>query len=110
LQFELIRDLLERHDHTAESAHDGERVLELARRHRFDLLVLDLHLPKRDGLWVLHELRRDPATRDYRVLAVSADVMPAVRQEAEAIGVEGFLVKPLELEEFSRLVEAIGRG
>jgi len=81
-------------------ARDGESGLELARRWMPNLILLDMQLPDMSGLDVLDRLRADPATSGLRVVALSADAMPAQVTEAIARGAEAYWTKPLALSRF----------
>ena len=81
-------------------ARDGASGLELTRRNMPNLLLLDMQLPDMSGLDVLDRLRADPATSGIRVVALSADAMPAQVTEAIARGAEAYWTKPLSLGKF----------
>ena len=81
-------------------ARDGASGLELARQWLPNLILLDMQLPDMSGLDVLDRLRADPATSGLRVVALSADAMPAQVTEAIARGVEAYWTKPLALGKF----------
>ena len=81
-------------------ARDGTSGLELARRWMPNLILLDMQLPDMSGLDVLDRLRADPATSGIRVVALSADAMPAQVTEAIARGAEAYWTKPLALSRF----------
>jgi signal transduction histidine kinase/CheY-like chemotaxis protein len=81
-------------------ARDGASGLELARRSMPNLILLDMQLPDMSGLDVLDRLRSDPATSGLRVVALSADAMPAQVTEALARGAEAYWTKPLALGKF----------
>ncbi|MFL6679189.1 MAG: ATP-binding protein, partial [Burkholderiaceae bacterium] len=81
-------------------ARDGESGLDLARRWMPNLILLDMQLPDMSGLDVLDRLRADPATSGLRVVALSADAMPAQVTEAIARGAEAYWTKPLALSKF----------
>jgi CheY-like chemotaxis protein len=80
--------------------------LELARRERPDLILLDIRLPGIDGYEVLRRLRADPATAAIPVVAVSADAMPADVQRGLQAGFDDYLTKPVDL---GRLLSALRR-
>ena len=87
----------------AASADAAELVL---RTHRPDLILLDLSMPRRDGIEFLLELRADPSTADYPVAAFTSfgDVYyPILRQ----LGVHDVIDKSLSPSEFVRRVTAI---
>ncbi|MFN8158910.1 MAG: PAS domain S-box protein [Candidatus Nanopelagicales bacterium] len=62
-----------------------------------DLVLLDLHLPDMRGDEVLRRLRLDPTTHDVPVVVVTADATPGLRQRLESIGADGFLTKPIDV-------------
>jgi CheY-like chemotaxis protein len=75
----------------------GKLGIELARQHRPDLILLDLHLPDIDGAEVIRRLRTDPVTRPIPVIAVSADATQETRTRMSALGAARYLTKPLTL-------------
>ena len=108
LNFELVRDLLDARGFAVEWARDGEEALSLARSGRFELLLLDLHMPRLDGLEVIRAIRAEPPSRPLKVIALTADAMIGVREELFAAGVDGYLSKPLDLAALVSEMEAVG--
>jgi CheY-like chemotaxis protein len=105
LLFEAFRES-PLHPHI-EVAEDGEQALALLQRYdhragalRPDLLILDLRTPKKGGLAVLTEVRADPALRDLPAMVLTSSLAKEDQQNAAALGVERFLQKPADLEEF----------
>ena len=86
------------------TAARGEEGLELARAHRPDLILLDLHLPDLDGWEVLARLRRHPATRRIPVVAVSADANRDTIDRLLVAGARAYLTKPLNVDHFHHLL------
>jgi PAS domain S-box-containing protein len=91
-------------------ALQGHLGLELARQHRPDLILLDLHLPDLPGEEVLTQLRADPRTAAIPVVVVSADATPASLARLRAAGVDGYLTKPLQIDEFLGTADAALAG
>jgi PAS domain S-box-containing protein len=85
----------------------GELALDLARVHRPELILLDLHLPDINGEEVLRRLRRIPETRDIPVIIISADATSGVRERL-ATEAQGFLTKPIDVGQFLETVDATG--
>ena len=75
-------------------AADGEEALYLIQKHAPDLLVLDIMMPNKDGYAVCRELRNDPATREMKVLMLTALAQESDHQKALELGVEDYMVKP----------------
>jgi DNA-binding response OmpR family regulator len=101
---ELIRVSLDGPYRFAE-ADDGEESLAVARRVKPDVVILDVMMPRRSGLEVLTELRRDEAFADTRVIVLTAQ--PATREEALAEGADIVMVKPFEPDEIAAAVEEV---
>ena len=74
------------------TARDGLIGVELAKRRKPDVIVLDLSMPRLNGWAAAAELKRSPATRTIPIIVLSA--LPSSRGEAQAAGCDGFLAKP----------------
>jgi two-component system OmpR family response regulator len=88
-------------------AHDGEEGKYLGDTETYDVVVLDLGLPKRDGLSVLHQWRR--TGRDMPVLILTARDTWREKVAGLRAGADDYLAKPFELEEMLARVEALVR-
>jgi DNA-binding response OmpR family regulator len=89
------------------SATDGEAGLALARAERFDLLVVDLMLPRLSGLEINRELRRDDA--DLPVLILSAKGQESDKVAGLQLGADDYMVKPFSLKELLARIGALLR-
>jgi PAS domain S-box-containing protein len=104
--FRLVERVLERRGEVRLiPAMLGRLGLDLAREHRPDLVLLDLHLPDMDGDEVLRELLVDPATREIPVVILSADVMPGHAERLRESGARAFLDKPIDVRQLLALVD-----
>jgi CheY-like chemotaxis protein len=74
-------------------AVDGEEALAMAREQSPDLLLLDLLMPRRDGLSVLATLRGDPKTKGIPVVIMSNSSKDLERQKAASLGVVDYWIK-----------------
>jgi CheY-like chemotaxis protein len=88
-------------------AHDGAQTMEILRYRtlcqgfpRPDLILLDVYLPKRDGISVLRELKRDSTLRSVPVVVVSNSVSIDVMSAAYESGAAGYICKALEYDAF----------
>lgn len=109
---ELVRTVLESSGYTVIEAQDGLEALRYARETHPDLIILDIHMPGRDGFQIIQELRQDPAFAPTPIVALTASAMQGDRERAIASGFTGYLTKPIRLaalrEEVARLLA--GRG
>jgi DNA-binding response OmpR family regulator len=98
---------LRKSGYAVDVAGDGEEGQWLAESHSYDVIVLDIMLPKRDGLTVLAALRGSGCTT--HVLMLTARDTLADRVEGLRTGADDYLVKPFELDELLARVEALCR-
>lgn len=76
------------------TAGDGEEALAKATSARFDAVILDLALPRMDGIQVIEGLRKDSATGTLPILVLSASAGPEMRRAAMEAGADLYLYKP----------------
>jgi two-component system cell cycle response regulator len=81
------------------TAADGEESIAIARAERPDLILMDLYMPRLDGLGALEQLRSDPSTAEIPVILVSARSEEAVRVRGLDLGAVDFLSKPFSEQE-----------
>lgn len=77
-------------------AENGNEALELARRERPDLVLLDVMMPDVDGWTVARQLAEDERTRDIPIVFLTARAEPADKQLGRQLGGVGYLVKPFD--------------
>jgi signal transduction histidine kinase len=88
---------------------DGPAALEAAPGFRPDVVLLDIGLPKMDGYEVARRLRRDPATGDVLLVALSGYGQDEDRRRSHAAGFDAHFVKPVELEKLQALLAGASR-
>ncbi len=104
-----LRINLESEGYVVHLAEDGEAGLDLARSVEPDLIVLDVMLPKRNGLEVLHDLRAEGRTMPIIILSAKAAEMDKVA--GLELGAEDYVAKPFSLAELlARVRAALRRG
>jgi len=90
-------------------AEDGQRALDLARRYRPSLLVIDLNMPVLDGLETIKSFRRMEGTGNLTpIIAITAYDVYGMEEAAIETGCNIYLSKPLNLEELDRAVKSLG--
>ncbi len=103
----LVTDTLRRAMYVVDVAHDGDEGQYLGDTESYDVVVLDLGLPKRDGLSVLQKWRQ--TGRDMPVLILTARDTWREKVAGLRAGADDYLAKPFELEEMLARVEALIR-
>ena len=104
---DLIGEALSLSEITAVQAADGLEALSLLRRERFDLLILDINMPKLDGLALLEKLRTEGMSVPVLMLSARADKSDI--NQGLRIGADDYLTKPFSIEELVLRVKAILR-
>ena len=104
---ELISEALSLSEITAIQAADGLEALSFLRRERFDLLILDINMPKLDGLALLEKLRTEGMSVPVLMLSARAD--KADINQGLRTGADDYLTKPFSIEELVLRVKAIMR-
>lgn len=101
----LVRTILEFRGYEVIECEDGAPALELARKHRPALVLMDIQLPTVDGITALGQLRGDPETAAIPVVAVTASVTPGERERVVAAGFNGYVAKPIDVSTFGDMVD-----
>lgn len=96
--------LIDRPTVTVLSAMQGSVGLDLARQHRPDVILLDLHLPDIHGEEVLRRLRAETETCAIPVVVLSADATPRQVERLLAAGANYYLSKPLNVQQFMQVL------
>lgn len=93
---EILRVRLEANGYDIVTAADGEEGMAAARAHGPDLILLDIMMPKRDGISVVRELKSDPALKAIPVILVTAKADTRDIVEGLDAGGDDYLTKPFE--------------
>ncbi len=107
----LLRSMLLRLGHDVKLVGDGDSALVAARNETFDVMLIDLSLPNRDGFAVAEGVRALQARDDAKaplLIAVTADARTESREQAIAAGFDRYLVKPLTPKALGDLLEVTG--
>ncbi len=106
---QAIKLLFEGKGYKVHQQDDGSRVLDDVKKNAIDLVILDLMMPKMPGEKVFSVLKADPATKDVKILVLTAKT-DALTWDAQLSGCDKMMPKPFRNEELLREVERlIGR-
>ena len=95
----LLRDVLRATGYRTLEASTAGQALILATEHGPALVLMDIRLPEMDGLEALRRLRMDARTASIPVLAVTAQAMKGESERFKEAGFDGYLPKPLDIDE-----------
>ena len=107
---QVVTITLEAHGHDVQSAKDGKKALDMVAKHHPDLIVLDVMMPKMNGLQVVEALHADAETKDIPILMLTATTQYALKPDEywrERVGVQDYITKPFEPRDLLNRVEAL---
>ncbi|MEA2856865.1 MAG: two-component system, cell cycle response regulator DivK [Methylobacteriaceae bacterium] len=104
LNMKLFNDLLEAHGYATIQTKSGVEAVELARRHRPNLILMDIQLPEVSGLEVTQWLKDDEELRAIPVIAITAFAMKGDEEKIRRGGCEAYLSKPISVVKFLETV------
>ena len=105
LNMKLFNDVLVAHGYETLQSRDGPEALALARRHRPDLILMDIQLPEVSGLQVTKWLKEDKDLQSIPVVAITAFAMKGDEEKIREGGCEGYIAKPISIASFLQTVE-----
>ena len=92
----VLRHALKGHSVHLDTASSGPEAVAAATRQIYQLILMDLQMPKMDGLEATAEIRKLPGYETVPILALTANYSDEVRQQCQRSGMQGFLSKPLQ--------------
>jgi len=105
LNMKLFRDLLEAQGYDILQTRDGMQALDLARKERPDLIVMDIQLPQVSGLEVTKWIKADDNLKHIPVVAVTAFAMKGDEEKIREGGCEAYVAKPISVKDFLSTIE-----
>jgi two-component system cell cycle response regulator DivK len=105
LNMKLFHDLLEAHGYRTVGTRNGIEALDLARKHRPDLILMDIQLPEVSGLEVTKWLKQDDDLHTIPVIAVTAFAMKGDEEKIREGGCEAYIAKPISVVQFLETVD-----
>ena len=103
----LVRTVLEFRGYEIVELDDGELVVQTAKECKPVVILMDIELPKVDGITALGMLRADAQTAAIPVAAVTASVTPTERDRVVAAGFNAYISKPIDVMSFGEAVDRL---
>jgi two-component system response regulator len=101
----MMRRLLEMAGYAVIEASDGEQAVALAISEQPELILMDLSLPKLDGLAATRQIRQYKEARNTPIVAISAHDSPESRTEALAAGCDEYVTKPIDFDQLGEVLK-----
>jgi signal transduction histidine kinase/ActR/RegA family two-component response regulator len=103
----LAMSMLQKLGAAVDLAKDGEEAVERARAGGYDLVLMDLQMPRMDGLTATRAIRSMTGIRQPRIVALTANAMDSDRQACLDAGMDDFLSKPFQTSELQEKLDAL---
>ena len=103
----MMRRLLEMAGHAVVEATDGEQAIQMALEKHPDVILMDLSLPKLDGLAATKRIRARRGFRNVPILAVSAHDGPDSRAAALEAGCNDYVTKPIDFDQLKKTIDRL---
>ena len=104
LNMKLFNDLLEANGYGTIQTRSGVEAVELARKHKPDLILMDIQLPEVSGLEVIQWIKGDEELKHIPVIAITAFAMKGDEEKIRQGGCEAYLSKPISVVKFLETV------
>jgi signal transduction histidine kinase/ActR/RegA family two-component response regulator len=93
--------------HVVHTAYDGQAALEAARLNAPDIVMLDIGMPRMDGFDVARRMRKDPALKDFFLVALTGYGQDEDRRQSQESGFNAHLVKPVLLDQLRAVLDNV---
>ena len=104
VNLKLIRVLLAGEGYDVRTAADAEEAMQVLKEASPHLILMDVQLPGIDGLELTRRLKTDPATRDIKILGLTAYAMKGDEEKILAAGCDGYIAKPIDTRTLPRVI------
>lgn len=99
-----LNNHLRRKEYEVHTAVDGKEAIEKAKEIKPDLILLDIRMPKVDGLEAAREIRKSDS--NAKIIFITAFASPQLQEEAKKYDISDYIVKPTSNEEIAKAIEA----
>ncbi|MFN0065638.1 MAG: response regulator [Chlamydiales bacterium] len=101
---EIIKHILGLFKIVPDLAKDGVEAMECVKKNKYDLLILDIHMPRKNGNEVAREIRMLSIEQPL-IIALTASAFASEREESMAAGFDDYLYKPIEIEKIEVMLK-----
>jgi two-component system, cell cycle response regulator DivK len=101
----LVRRILLSEDYSLLEATDAQDALNVLRTAQPDLILMDINMPDMDGYTLTAKIKSMPGFERVPILAVTANVMRGDKEKTLEAGCDGYIQKPLDIEQLTREIE-----
>ena len=88
-------------------AEDGKQAIEIANSQKLDVILMDMMMPKMDGLTACHEIKTNPATKSIPVIMVTAISFELNIKLSQQMGATGYITKPFSSQDLINAIDKV---
>lgn len=103
----LVSSVLKSAGHQVHVANDGMHGLEVAKKERVSLVIVDVNMPRMNGLELVSALRKEPHYARVPILVLTTETSAEKKSQAKAAGATGWLVKPFKADSLTATVKKV---
>lgn len=105
----IARTMLNRWGFTTTMAKDGEEAVAEVENNDFDFVLMDIHMPNKDGITATNDIRKmsNPAKNSLPIIALTANTQLGVNDKYKELGMDGYLSKPFKEDELYNLIALV---
>jgi CheY-like chemotaxis protein len=107
LNLKLIKVLLHKKAYEVDEAHDGEEALKKIQNNKYDLILMDIQIPKIDGYEVTRRARKMPGKEKTPIIALTAYARSTDKENAMSAGCDYYISKPINTRTFIADIEKV---
>lgn len=101
----LMRDILTYRHYEVIEARDGESGIKMAKERKPDLIIMDIQMPVMDGFSATKILKRDPQTKEIKIIGVTSFAMKGDKERILAAGFDDYISKPIDTRQLPELIK-----
>ena len=101
----LIRRILEAEGYRVWEAENAHQALDLLKKDLPDLILMDINMPDIDGYTLTSQLRENPIFNNIPIVALTANVMRGDRERSLEAGCDGYIQKPIDVDQFPEQIQ-----
>jgi len=101
----LVKDVLEFYGYEIMEAEDGQAGIEMAKKYKPDLILMDVQMPVMDGFTAGKIIRGDPDTKNIKIIAVTSFAMLGDKERIMEAGFDHYISKPINTRELPVLIK-----
>ncbi|MEM7615906.1 MAG: response regulator [Pseudomonadota bacterium] len=105
----MLADCLKKGGHEVILACDGVEALDQLRKHKPDMVITDLNMPRMNGLDFIEAARREPEGKALPMLLLTTETAQALKDRAKAVRATGWLTKPFDPKQILSLVDQLAQ-